>query len=185
MRSIAVVRVLIGHAKNRTVRGTLFVRNRQSVRRVDVRRLRQAAEILLRELLQQDQFDLGIYLVAAPEMAQLNEAFLQHQGSTDVITFDYAEQTSARARDSRSVISAAIPPLHGEIFICTDDAVRQAKAFRTTWPEEIMRYLIHGVLHLCGYDDRFAAARKRMKTKEERLLRDLSSRCDPRRLQRS
>ena len=44
-------------------------------------------------------------------------------------------------------------PLHGEIFICVDEAVWQARKFRTSWQSEIVRYLVHGVLHLLGHDD--------------------------------
>ena len=43
--------------------------------------------------------------------------------------------------------------LHGEIFICVDEAVLQARKFRTSWQSEIVRYLVHGVLHLLGHDD--------------------------------
>ena len=43
--------------------------------------------------------------------------------------------------------------LHGEIFICVDEAIRQARRFGTIWQSEIVRYLIHGVLHLLGFDD--------------------------------
>ncbi len=64
--------------------------------------------------------------------------------------------------------------LHGEIFICIEDAVRQAREFRTTWQSELVRYLIHGVLHLIGYDDLTAADRHVMKREENRLLRTLS-----------
>ena len=46
----------------------------------------------------------------------------------------------------------------------------QAKQFKTTWQSEIVRYVIHGVLHLLGHDDRLAAARRRMKREENRLL---------------
>src|SRR5213596_1423422 len=66
--------------------------------------------------------------------------------------------------------------LHGEIFICIDDAVKQARQFRTTWQSELVRYLIHGVLHLVGYDDLTLAGRCVMKREENRLLRMLSRR---------
>src|SRR2546427_238130 len=64
--------------------------------------------------------------------------------------------------------------LHGEIFICIDEVISQAGKFRTSWQKELVRYLIHGVLHLCGYNDRRASARRRMKSEEDRLLRQLA-----------
>jgi rRNA maturation RNase YbeY len=107
----------------------LFVRNRQRASRVDARHLRSAARTLLQELLDLVEFNLGIYLVAAPEMSRLNQSFLGHAGSTDVITFDYREP-SASARPAA---------IHGEIFICIDEAIRQAKIFHTSWETELER----------------------------------------------
>ena len=72
--------------------------------------------------------------------------------------------------------------LHGEIFICIDDAVKQARQFRTTWQSELVRYLIHGVLHLVGYDDLTPAGRCVMKREENCLLGMLSRQFSLRRL---
>ena len=53
------------------------------------------------------------------------------------------------------------------------EAVDQARQFRTKWESELVRYLIHGVLHLCGYDDQRPADRRRMKREEDRLLKQI------------
>jgi probable rRNA maturation factor len=98
----------------------------------------------------------------------VNETFLKHEGPTDVVTFDYLEKRKAGSGKRKH--------LHGEIFICVDEAVLQAKKFRASWQSEIVRYLVHGVLHLLGHDDRRIAARKKMKREENRLLRELSRR---------
>jgi probable rRNA maturation factor len=131
---------------------------------------------LLAEHFPRDHFELGIHLVAAAEMARLNERFLQHAGSTDVITFDYA--------DNARRVSSPVPAFCGEIFICLDEAVALARRFRTTWQSELVRYLIHGVLHLRGYDDQDPAARRRMKQVENRLLGKVSRQFALRRLAR-
>jgi probable rRNA maturation factor len=150
----------------------LFVRNRQRARAVDARLLRSTATALLREILGLDRFELGIHLVASSEMSSVNQTFLGHVGPTDVITFDYVE---TKPRSQRA--PPGPPPfLHGEIFICVEEAIRQAKAFRTSWQKELARYLVHGVLHLCGFDDRRASARRRMKRKEDAALRKLGRR---------
>jgi rRNA maturation RNase YbeY len=143
----------------------LTVRNRQRTRSLNAGRLRQVAWVLLSDLLPIPNFDLGINLVDAEAMAGLNEHFLRHQGATDVLAFDYGEPNR---RDW----------LHAEIFVCVDEAVREARCFRTTWQEELVRYLIHGVLHLRGYKDHHRAQRRRMKQEEDRLLRALACHSD-------
>jgi probable rRNA maturation factor len=52
--------------------------------------------------------------------------------------------------------------------------VQQARRFRTTWQSELVRYVVHGVLHLLGYDDRDSRARRRMKAAEDALVRRLA-----------
>lgn len=126
---------------------------------LNARLLRTITKTLLTEILLIENFDLAVYVVRAPEMSRLNGKFLQHEGSTDVITFDYTDSP----RD-----------LRGEIFICIDDAIEQARQFRASWPSEIVRYTIHGILHLQGFDDLRPAARRKMKREENRLLREIT-----------
>jgi probable rRNA maturation factor len=139
----------------------LSIRNRQRAVPVNVRHLRRFAACLLRVLGTAEPCDLGICLVRPPEMSRLNETFLRHAGATDVIAFDYGSP----------------PGLHGEIFICLEEALSQARRFRTSWQSELARYVIHGLLHLTGYDDRRPGDRRRMKLEEDRLLRRLGRCC--------
>lgn len=162
---------------------TLSVRNRQRTRGVDTRLLRRIALWALDEEFHDAEFEVGIHVVGAEEMALLNETFLRHEGSTDVITFDHRDNVGQASRlphraqrDGRSSPSPmgrrdACPALHGEIFLCLDDAVKQAPRFRTTWQGELVRYLLHGLLHLHGFDDRSPTVRRKMKRQENRLLR--------------
>lgn len=155
--------------------GTLSIRNRQRLRRINTRLLRRITLRVLREKTGVRDFELGVQLVEAAEMTRINHTFLQHDGSTDVITFDYndlaAEDVSKIDPAVETAVSHAPPSLHGDIFICLDDAVRQAREFRTTWQTELVRYTIHGLLHLCGHDDLKPTARRIMKREEMRLLR--------------
>jgi probable rRNA maturation factor len=151
----------------------LALRNRQHTRPIDLSRLRRIARTLLTDLIGVTDYEFGVHLVAAPEMTRLNKRFLDHEGSTDVITFDYG-------RDTRG-IRRVTPRLSGELFICVDDAVRQARRFRTTWQSELSRYLVHGVLHLLGHDDLHGRRRRVMKREEARLLRALERRFPLRR----
>lgn len=137
---------------------SIAIANRQRVKKLDVRLLKKITAGLLDELEIADAV-LEINLLGAEEMATLNETFLKHEGSTDVITFDYTGQTSK---------------LQGEIFVCVDEAILQAKQFKTTWQSEIIRYIVHGVLHLLGHDDSNTTVRRRMKREENLLVRKLS-----------
>jgi rRNA maturation RNase YbeY len=74
--------------------------------------------------------------------------------------------------------------LAGEIFISVSDARRQASEFKTRWEEEIVRYIVHGVLHLRGYDDLVSAKRRVMKREENRLVRRMKQRFDFRQVER-
>jgi rRNA maturation RNase YbeY len=120
---------------------------------------------LLEDLLGLHSWDLVVHFIPPAAMAKINKRFLDHEGSTDVITFDlregYAEAEMARHE------------LAGEIYISIADAVKQAREFSTEWPEEVARYVVHGVLHLQGYDDLEPAARTVMKREENRLLKAL------------
>ena len=146
---------------------SVCVFNRQWTRKVNLRLLKEITEALLADL-KIEEAGLGVNLVAAREMVLINETFLQHEGSTDVITFDYLEKLKPEDGKRKH--------FHGEIFVCVDEAILQSKKFKTTWQLEIVRYIVHGILHLLGHDDLRAAARRKMNREENRLLRRLSRR---------
>ena len=147
--------------------------NRQRTRKINRRLLKQIAAALLADL-KVEAAELGIHLVAAPEIIRLNEQFLRHAGPTDVIAFDHSD--SRRDPGHRPKTPGPRRQLYGEIFICVDEAVLQARKFRASWQSEITRYLVHGVLHLLGHDDSRPAERHKMKRAENRRLRELSRR---------
>jgi len=144
----------------------LSIQNRQRVRPIDRPLLRRITRAILEEQLRVPGHELGLHLVDAAEMARLNQTFLQHEGSTDVITFDHSDSP----RTGPPGAATAPGPIHGEIFISVPDALAQAREFGTTWPAELIRYVIHGILHLLGHDDLQPAARRTMKRAENRLL---------------
>jgi len=127
--------------------------------------LRRLTKTLLLECLLATEFDLSVCFVNVSEISSLNERFLRHKGPTDVITFDYSD-------------TAAVSGMLGEIVICVDQAVSQARRFRTTWQSELVRYIVHGLLHLCGYDDDRVTSRREMKVAENCLVRQLARRFD-------
>jgi probable rRNA maturation factor len=148
--------------------GDLRVINRQRTRAVDTRELRRMVVSLLADGLSAKEFDLTIHLVGNTAMARLNWEYLRHEGPTDVITLDYGTTKNPA----------------GEIFICVEVAVEQARSYGVLWQEELLRYAIHGVLHLKGYDDRQTAARRRMRREEAQRLKELGQRFRLRKLAR-
>ena len=145
----------------------ITIANRQRTKKFNTRLLKEIIAALLVKL-EVRQGEIGVHLVGAAEMTGVNWQFLQHAGSTDVITFDH-----------RAAVLLPDHPelqLYGELFVCVDDALKQAETFRTTWTSEVVRYVVHGVLHLLGYDDLKPDLRQRMKREERRLLRWLETR---------
>jgi probable rRNA maturation factor len=168
------------------LKGKLFIHNRQRSTGLDLTLLRRVARSMLEDILEPEEFELGIYLVDSDEMARFNQSLLRHQGTTDVITLDYgAGVPNADGRQARHVGRKAPSPncpdaelqtRHADIFICLDEAILQARRYHTTWPAELARYLVHAALHLRGFDDRRPADRRRMKREEDRLLRRFNRR---------
>jgi probable rRNA maturation factor len=143
------------------VNGSLFLRNRQRTRNVDSAYLKKIILSLIERTLGRKDYELGVHLVARPQITEINETYLRHKGPTDVITFDYGDPSR-------------VGWLAGDIFVCVPEAVDQARLFESTWQNELVRYIVHGALHLCGYDDRGANQRARMKREEDRLVAELS-----------
>jgi probable rRNA maturation factor len=161
---------------------TILIANRQRTKKINTRLFRQIVRELFLEL-NISEADLGINLVGAKEMTKVNWNFLRHEGSTDVITFNYGQlvgQASSLSclpqKKKPDRLEACPTNLHGELFICVDDAVLQAKNFKTNWQLEILRYVVHGVLHLRGHDDLQPELRRKMKRAENRLVRVLARR---------
>ena len=168
---------------------SVVLANHQRARKINLHLLRQITDSLLAELKIQNA-GLEINFVTTKAMKLLNKKFLQHAGSTDVITFDYADNVGQAARRFPKPLGRktdkrdARPAVHGEIFICMDEAVGQARKFRTSWQSETVRYLVHGVLHLLDYDDSRPGDRRKMKQAENRLLRRFSRRFSLAQLER-
>ncbi len=98
---------------------------------------------------------LPINIISSIEITIINKKYLKHNYSTDIITFNYSGDNKI---------------LDGEIYISYEDAKANSKKFRNSLPEEILRLVIHGILHLLGYDDLREKEYKIMKRLENRLL---------------
>jgi rRNA maturation RNase YbeY len=141
----------------------LVVRNRQRARSLNTKFLRNVLRALLTDELPRDDFEIGVSIIGEEAMTRMNEGYLRHKGSTDVITFDYTDASRPKC-------------LAGEIFVCLDEALAQAPKFRVSWQHELVRYAVHGILHLAGFDDKLSRKGKEMKREENRLMSRLSGR---------
>jgi len=97
---------------------------------------------------------LFINFITSEEIHNINKEYLNHDRSTDIITFNY---------------SGKYDKLDGEIFISIKDAEVFAKKYKVTPNKEIIRLIIHGILHLKGYNDIKKADRTKMKRIENNL----------------
>ena len=89
-----------------------------------------------------------VWLISDRRMSQLHRQFLGETGPTDVLTFQ-----------------------HGEIFISVETAKRHAHIFGNSLGRELQLYIVHGLLHLHGLDDRTQSGARKMKKAQEKILR--------------
>jgi len=103
---------------------------------------------------------IDIILSSDDYLLELNQAYLQHDYYTDVITFDYSDQE----------LPAESRPLTGEVYISIDRIKENAAQFKVPVAGELLRVMIHGSLHLCGYNDSTEAEKAEMTAKEDYYL---------------
>jgi rRNA maturation RNase YbeY len=89
------------------------------------------------------------------EILHINRQYLNHDYYTDIITFDYSEADT----------------ISGDLFISLDTVKSNSETFHTDYPEELHRVMIHGVLHLCGFNDKSPEDEKLMREKENEALK--------------
>ena len=92
------------------------------------------------------------------KILEINQTYLHHDYYTDIITFDYSEKDK----------------ISGDIFISLDTVKSNSEKFNTLYEEELYRTVIHGILHLCGIDDKKPGEREIMEEHENNALAILS-----------
>ena len=141
------------------------------IRSVTVRlaRLRRLAQALLM-LAGEPSSEVGLSLIGDRRMRRLNYKFRGKDRTTDVLAFSMRE---GRVPHASSRLTAC---LLGDIVISVPAAKRQAKEAGRSLDEELVTLLIHGLLHLCGYDhERGRAEARRMQRRERQMRRRLGS----------
>lgn len=100
-------------------------------------------------------------------MAEINEAFVGHQGPTDVICFDYRESKS-ELPDEKDEDSVEV-----EIIVCPEVARREAEKRSLPYSREVVLYLVHGLLHASGEDDLKPELKRKMRRREHKTMNEL------------
>lgn len=99
---------------------------------------------------------LEINFISAAEIHEINKKYLNHDYSTDIITFDYSDEGSNL--------------IEGELFISLDDARANSEEYKVSFASELLRLVFHGILHLNGMDDDTPEKRSEMQKEEDHLL---------------
>ena len=97
---------------------------------------------------------LFFYFVSETKMQQVNSNHLNHDFVTDVITFDYSDDKVIRA----------------ETFICPSEVLKNAKRYKQPIENEVVRVVLHALLHVLGYDDKTKNSRQEMRKQEDSFL---------------
>lgn len=142
---------------------TITVTNAQSTHRVDVAGLTRLAQRAVIRLKIRTPGQLPITMLDARRMRAINKRFLRHDRITDVITFRY---DNGRAEATLPTAARIV----GELLIAPAAAHRYAKAHGLAYREELARYVVHGLLHWTGADDRTAKEQAAMRRAEDRLM---------------
>lgn len=100
--------------------------------------------------------EVDILIVESREMAQMNRSYLNHEGATDVITFDLSDSSEK---------GIAV-----QLIICDEVAIMQAGDHGLTYVQELLTYIIHGLLHTMGYDDTTPEEFEKMQIRQKTLL---------------
>jgi|GEM_PF-847897 len=133
----------------------ILITNRQSLLAIDTDRLR----IVVQQILEDAQFPsalLSIAIVDDPAIHQLNRLYLQHDWPTDVLSFPLEQR---------------LGHLEGEVVVSAETAEKVAAEIPWPGPEELLLYVIHGTLHLVGYQDKRPEEAAKMRAAERTYLR--------------
>ena len=137
----------------------IYFRNKQSKTPINWQSVKQLARFVLKYQ-KISSVEVGLLFVDNSYIARLNRKYFKRQGPTDVIAFPMNEGRKAECS----------PQLLGDIVISIEKAVEYSEEHNKDLYMEISLYLIHGILHLLGYDDIIAEDRKEMMKQQRKLL---------------
>ena len=145
---------------------SISIENRQNKFKIDRRRLRSSLKRLMREL-RCEESELSLLLVDDDQIREYNRTYLKRDRPTNVISFSMRE----------GEFSDINPQLLGDIILSVETAYRDAAAVGIDFMDEVEFLVIHGLLHLLGYEHENVPTEevRRMKTREKALFSLLSN----------
>ncbi|MBU1995581.1 MAG: rRNA maturation RNase YbeY [Candidatus Omnitrophica bacterium] len=112
---------------------------------------------------------LSVLFVTNQKIRVFNRKFLGRNNATDVLAFDSTDEEV-----SYQVSQKSVKEINGDIIISTDAAIKNAKSFNTSVEQELVLYVVHGILHLLGYDDHSKTNILKIRKKEEEIIKILT-----------
>jgi probable rRNA maturation factor len=141
--------------------------NNQKKYRIGLKNLKALSQKALRVLGLPEDSSLSINLVGKADIKRLNKKYFKKGLPTDVIALGYS------AKELACRFCSLEYSYLGDIIICPDIAMENAKKYGLGFDREIALYIIHGMLHLLGFSDTNAAKRNKMQKKQEEVLRKI------------
>ena len=119
---------------------------------------KKAATLALEVELEGSDLTLSVIFMSDDELLHMNRSVLEHDYYTDILTFEIERKGKS---------------LEAELYVSVDRARDHATRYRTPVDRELIRLIVHGILHLAGYKDKTAQQKKRMRTRERFFLSKL------------
>jgi probable rRNA maturation factor len=129
------------------------ITNRQKLKRINLKNLnRQLKKVS--SFLNLSSLEVSLVFCDNKFIKSLNRKYFKKSSATDVISFGLDDNL-------------------GEVVVSVEEAVKTAKKLKLKWPDEVLLYSVHGILHLIGYSDRTKKERQRMERKQEEILGEI------------
>lgn len=140
----------------------IHISNRQKLLKIPSKKVRTLVETVI---LNEDKTcdEVSIHFVSNKAMCQMHKEFFNDPSPTDCMSFPLDDEATSSYR------------VLGDVVVCPQTAVAYAKSHQTDHYQELTLYIIHGLLHLMGYDDIRETERKKMRAAEKRHMAKLEA----------
>ncbi|WP_339731947.1 rRNA maturation RNase YbeY [uncultured Gimesia sp.] len=143
------------------------IQNSQNHISIDEAQLEEAACFLLQSE-KVNQADISLAIFDNPTVRELNQQYLAHDYDTDVLSFLLDCQTDPELQIPD--LRGAGKTLEGEVIVSAEMAVALAEKYQWSAENELLLYVVHGLLHLCGYDDLSEDELQLMRAREQQVF---------------